>query len=296
MPDRYCGKVPLNPIMLVIKIINLLNTSGQEICLVSNDVGIHLVGRNPSCDVVIDNPLVSNVHGMFVEREQVWYYLDLLPTNPSHLNNLEVKVNQHHPLKIRDTVCIGDFLLIVVNIKTAVAINPQGRNVRTNDTIPQLQEGTVYLQGSDGFGQDDSPVSDSLEFLMENYYQEYYHEGLSTLNPTLPRLEQNNDTRPIQTEVPVKVETSTIPLVVFSTSGKEIDHEGDESILALAEQQSIPIKSSCKRGICGVCKLKKLEGEVNYKVEPKALTAAQKKAGFVLACIAHPIGRVVVKA
>ena len=72
--------------------------------------------------------------------------------------------------------------------------------------------------------------------------------------------------------------------------------KGMNRFSALGEQQSIPIKSSCKRGICGVCKLKKLEGEVNYKIEPKALTAAQKKAGFVLACIAHPIGRVVVKA
>jgi ferredoxin/pSer/pThr/pTyr-binding forkhead associated (FHA) protein len=279
--------------MIVIKIINLLTTSGQEICLVSNAIGVHLVGRNPSCDIVIDNPLVSNVHGMFIERDNSWYYLDLLPTNPSHLNNLEIKVNQHYPLKTRDSVCIGDFLLVVANIKVTATISRQVNNLRIGDTVPDLKENTVYLCGSDAIEANPNPLSESLDFLMENYYQDSFStsEPATTiiLEPTIP-----SPAPPL--EPSVKTETSTSPLVVFSTSGKEIDHEGDESILQLGEQQSIPIKSSCKRGICGICKLKKIEGEVKYQTEPKALTAGQKKAGFILACIAHPVGRVVVKA
>lgn len=279
--------------MIVIKIINLLATSGQEICLVSNDIGIHLVGRNPSCDIVIDNPLVSNVHGMFIERENNWYYLDLLPTNPSHLNNMEIKVNQHYGLKTRDTVCIGDFLLVVANIKIPEkAIKSiQESPIRIDDTLPNLNESAVYLSGSDGFGQGLNTLSESLDFLMENYQE---HPGISKSVTTLVAEPTN-----IPSAAPIETAASSLaasPLVVFSTSGKEIDHDGDESILQLGEQQSIPIKSSCKRGICGICKLRKTEGEVKYHVEPKALTAGQKKAGFVLACIAHPVGRVVVKA
>ncbi len=280
--------------MIVIKIINLLTTSGQEVCLLSNTIGVHLVGRNPSCDIVIDNPLVSNVHGMFVERENNWYYLDLLPTNPSHLNNIEIKVNQNYPLKLRDSVCIGDFLLMVANFQVNATRNQQLGNLQIGDTVPNLKEPGIYLAGSEKNPQDPNTLSESLDFLMENYYQENLSPLVKPVSNPVVDIQVPTPSPP--TETAARTATSTSPLVIFSTSGKEIDHEGDESILQLGEQQSIPIKSSCKRGICGICKLKKLEGEVIYQSEPKALTANQTKAGFILACIAHPVGRVVVKA
>jgi ferredoxin len=38
------------------------------------------------------------------------------------------------------------------------------------------------------------------------------------------------------------------------------------------------------------------QGEVKYEAEPSALTAEEKKAGYILTCIACPVERVVIKA
>ncbi len=85
-------------------------------------------------------------------------------------------------------------------------------------------------------------------------------------------------------------------VVLFSKSGKQVAHDGSESILELAEQEGIKIRSSCRQGVCGACKKRKLEGEVRYEAEPDALEPDDRAAGYVLACAALPVGRVVIEA
>jgi ferredoxin len=50
-----------------------------------------------------------------------------------------------------------------------------------------------------------------------------------------------------------------------------------------------PMPFSCAVGGCGACKLKVLEGSVEVE-EPNCLTAAERAAGFVLACVGRPCG------
>jgi ferredoxin-nitrite reductase len=83
-------------------------------------------------------------------------------------------------------------------------------------------------------------------------------------------------------------------MVSFARSGKTIDCTEDNLILEVAEQAGINPDSSCRAGSCGTCKQKLLEGTVNYGGDPQALSAEEKAAGYILACIAHPTGRVVV--
>lgn len=83
-------------------------------------------------------------------------------------------------------------------------------------------------------------------------------------------------------------------VVSFARSGKTIDCTEDDLILEVAEQAGLNPDSSCRAGSCGTCKRKLLEGTVNYGGDPQALTAEEKAAGYILACIAHPTGRVVV--
>lgn len=82
--------------------------------------------------------------------------------------------------------------------------------------------------------------------------------------------------------------------VSFARSGKTIDCTEGDLILEVAEQAGIDPDSSCRAGSCGTCKQKLLEGTVNYGGDPQALSAEEKAAGYILACIAHPTGRVVV--
>jgi ferredoxin-nitrite reductase len=83
-------------------------------------------------------------------------------------------------------------------------------------------------------------------------------------------------------------------VVSFARSGKTIDCTEDDLILEVAEQAGLNPESSCRAGTCGTCKQKLLEGTVNYGGDPQALSTEEKAAGYILACIAHPVGRVVV--
>jgi glycine betaine catabolism B len=86
------------------------------------------------------------------------------------------------------------------------------------------------------------------------------------------------------------------PSVCFAQSSKESAFEDVESILELAELEGIKIRSNCRQGICGACKKRKVEGEVRYESEPEALEPSEVAAGYILTCVAAPIGRVVLEA
>ncbi|PSB57047.1 FHA domain-containing protein [Chamaesiphon polymorphus] len=481
-----------NSSTLAIKIINLETNTKQKNILITNTIGTCLVGRNPSCDIVIDDPLVSNVHGLFLQKENKWSYIDLLPTNSSYLNNTEIPVNQSQALKKHDSIHIGDSWLLVESIKQSDTNSEQGHshsddrwrqdritvrcvgvieetpdvktwrfaanppmqfdykpgqfmtlhlnidgrpvdrsytisstpsrphtleitvkrvpapveasdappglvsnwlhdNLQVGDEIeisnpmgdftcvgnparkllflsagsgitpmmsmsrwaydtatdldiaffhsarssrdlifqkelawmsaqnpnfqlhlsltqaeigsnwagltgrlnaemlakiaPDFRERTVYVCGSEGFMQGVETLLASLDFPMANFYLESFGDGtpvptaLSSTPPDLP-----------------DADTPASSLVLFSKSGKEVNTDGQESILQLGKQENIRLKSACGKGNCGVCKLKKITGKVKYQGSANRLSASDREAGFILPCIAYPIGQVEVEA
>ncbi len=85
--------------------------------------------------------------------------------------------------------------------------------------------------------------------------------------------------------------------VRFAKANKEVQADGSLSILELAEQEGVKIRSSCRSGTCGTCKKRKLEGEViMQEFDPEALEPDEQAEGFILTCISYPQGKVVVDA
>ena len=81
----------------------------------------------------------------------------------------------------------------------------------------------------------------------------------------------------------------------FARSGKSAPLSADRTILDAAEEVGVVIDYSCRQGFCGLCKVKLLSGEVHMDVED-GLGAADKTAGFVLACQAKATQDVTVEA
>lgn len=76
--------------------------------------------------------------------------------------------------------------------------------------------------------------------------------------------------------------------VKIQPSGKQFDVNTDESVLDAAMRQHINLPYSCRDGLCGTCKVKLLEGKVNYGDElPGALSEEEVEAGVALLCQAH---------
>jgi glycine betaine catabolism B len=478
--------------MLSLKIINLETNIAQATVLTPNPHGACLVGRNPACDIVLDDPLVSNVHGLFLKTETKWSYLDLLSTNSSYLNNIEVAENQSQALKIRDSIYIGDSWLLVEDIQqdgtatdrdrdpstssnrqwtdgltvrcvgaiekthdvktfrfaanppvlfdyqpgqfVTLTLNINGKSIERSYTIsstpsrphtleitvkrvpasadapagivsnwlhdnlrvgseieisspmgdftcvgraarktlllsagsgitpmmsmarwaydaapdldiaffhsarsardvifrkeldwmssqhpnfhlhlsltraasednwsgltgrldaqmlaaiaPDFLERDVYVCGSDGFMQGVKTLLQGLDFPMDSYYDESFGTCELPAQTLLKSADPNG----------TEVDSATSSLVVFSQSGTETKSDREESILQVGKRENIRLKSACKMGRCGVCKIRKVQGEVKYKGSFDRLSTDEQNAGFILPCIAYPIGRVEVEA
>jgi len=84
-----------------------------------------------------------------------------------------------------------------------------------------------------------------------------------------------------------KEETTTIKqtaaTVKFAKSAKSTQFLPDETLLEAAERVEVDIDYSCRTGMCGVCVVKLLSGEVTMDVED-GLDPDNKENGMVLAC------------
>jgi ferredoxin len=78
------------------------------------------------------------------------------------------------------------------------------------------------------------------------------------------------------------------PELRFVKSERTLTASGHDSILEIAEQEGIQIRNACRTGSCGACKTRILQGNVRYDVPPTALSEADQKAGYALACVAYP--------
>ncbi len=147
---------------------------------------------------------------------------------------------------------------------------------------PDFLERTVYVCGPDGFMKTvKTLLVDDLDFPMEHYFQESFGSGKIVKSASVIN----------------KVSTLVEPSIIFAKSNKEIKSCEEISILDHAQQQDITIRSGCRQGVCGACKVLKIEGDVTYCTSPDALNESHKKAGYILSCIAYPTGeRVVIDA
>lgn len=140
---------------------------------------------------------------------------------------------------------------------------------------PDFRDRTVYVCGPHAFMANVNQMLASLDFPMKNYHEESF--GPKEEKSKLPSNNSSQNT------------------VVFSKSGKQVACNGSQPILQLAEQEKVKIPSSCRAGVCGSCKKRKLQGEVKLDGAPQGWEN-NVPDDYILTCISYPIGRVVIEA
>jgi ferredoxin len=83
--------------------------------------------------------------------------------------------------------------------------------------------------------------------------------------------------------------------LTFQPSGWTVPVAQDTTILHAAEQAGIDMPSSCRNGTCRTCICRLASGSVRYLVEWPGLSFEEKREGYVLPCVAVPVGDVVVE-
>jgi ferredoxin len=82
--------------------------------------------------------------------------------------------------------------------------------------------------------------------------------------------------------------------ITFQPAGWRVPAPADTAILHAAEQAGIELPSSCRNGTCRTCICRLASGSVRYLVEWPGLSFDEKREGYVLPCVAVPVGDVVV--
>ncbi|MEL6813564.1 MAG: 2Fe-2S iron-sulfur cluster-binding protein [Cyanobacteria bacterium J06598_3] len=126
--------------MLKTKVINT-NTNDvytAEIAPRSPQQSECLIGRHPDCDLVLDGPAVSRVHGRVLFDTDQCFFTDLGSTDGSRLNNEEICVNHTYAIAPDDVIRIGDFALIVESLRPAdqARLNNSPANNRWSSDTP----------------------------------------------------------------------------------------------------------------------------------------------------------------
>jgi ferredoxin-NADP reductase len=80
--------------------------------------------------------------------------------------------------------------------------------------------------------------------------------------------------------------------LVVEETGATLDVRPEETLLTALERHGYKPSYSCRAGACGECKLRVTLGQVDPVGE--ALSSAERKDGYVLGCLAHPIGDVTI--
>ncbi|HEY7983737.1 MAG TPA: 2Fe-2S iron-sulfur cluster-binding protein [Ktedonobacterales bacterium] len=79
--------------------------------------------------------------------------------------------------------------------------------------------------------------------------------------------------------------------VRLANSGAVLAARAGDTLLETLERHGYQPDFNCRAGACGTCKLRLVAGHVRGG-DGDGLSAAEREAGMVLACVAHPVGEV----
>jgi ferredoxin-NADP reductase len=152
---------------------------------------------------------------------------------------------------------------------------PSGR--LTGELISQhvldVDSPTFFLCGPKGFMENAREILANLGVSQERILQESFGESNLSAGSRPP-------------------EAGSVETVVFMYSGKVCQVSAGSTLLDVAERNDVQIPYGCRQGLCGTCATRLLSGAVRMDVEA-GLTAEQKDAGYVLPCVSHAEGTVV---
>ena len=81
--------------------------------------------------------------------------------------------------------------------------------------------------------------------------------------------------------------------IELSETGQSFEAAAGEPLLEAAERAGVSMRHDCRVGGCGACRVRVLDGSVDYAEEPMALTPEEAAAGHALACQARACGDLV---
>lgn len=155
-------------------------------------------------------------------------------------------------------------------------------------TVPDLADRQVYMCGPEGFMAAARSLLEQTGFDLSRLHSESFAPPRSVSEEGV----HSNGASRIPSAFPGSADAVTIE---FAKSGRRITGSRKLALLDLAEAHGVEIDYACRTGSCGACKVRLLSGELRGDTGV-GLTQREKQEGFVLSCVASPVGDCVVDA
>jgi len=81
--------------------------------------------------------------------------------------------------------------------------------------------------------------------------------------------------------------------VQVEPAGLAFGAEPGESLVLAAQHAGIELPTSCRNGTCRTCLCRLVSGEIRYRIEWPGVSVDEKAEGWILPCVAEPVGDVV---
>ncbi len=159
-----------------------------------------------------------------------------------------------------------------------------------------LHDRDIYMCGPGGFMDAAREVLKSLDFDMTRLHSESFGGVRASRTSTPAPVPTVNEEDHSQSTMVLRIEKEqpTGDLKVeFVAAGKSVQTDGKLSLLELAEENDIELDYGCRSGSCGDCKCKLIKGKVDAETN-EALEPEEIEAGYILSCVARPLGDVVI--
>lgn len=180
-------------------------------------------------------------------------------------------------------------------------MGPTGRLGETalQTLAPDLLERDVFVCGPDGYMKEAQRITTDLGMPASQFFQESF--GGAPVKPTTkkapaiaapPQRQREESPRTPTPLTMAQTITEGACRLVFEQSGMEVLCDDGVVVLEAAEQNGISLTSGCRAGICGACRIRKLDGDIRMP-EGTMLTSSHVQEGYILACMGRAYGRVV---
>ena len=156
--------------------------------------------------------------------------------------------------------------------------------------VPDITSKWIHLCGAPKMMDSTKAMLAELGVLKENIHFENFGSQKKPAKKTTPSKEAVS---PESTDA--SISNKATASVHFATSDKKTPLGPDETILEAAERIDVDIDNSCRTGMCGVCAVKLLSGQVTMETTD-ALDDDDIAAGIILACQAKSTGDLTVEA
>ncbi|WP_299802150.1 hybrid-cluster NAD(P)-dependent oxidoreductase [uncultured Shewanella sp.] len=139
--------------------------------------------------------------------------------------------------------------------------------------VPDFKTRTVFVCGPEPYMNAVKALLESLDFDMSQFHQESFGSFKGDSAELSAAKEQNTNTG----------DHLAANGFMLSIGDKSRNLAAEQTVLDGIEAEGLPIIAACRSGVCGACKCKVVEGEVESSSQ-MALTPDEIAQGYVLAC------------